>query len=297
VKGGVLQAIAGPDSCGAAAGTPARDQLGGAVADDPGQGQREPLRLGGVVRYLLSHVTVVLAQTVEDARRFDEFAAKTTVIGTMKYDLIPSEAQAGLRQQLKSAFGDSFTLLVGASTHAGEEAALVHCWQELRNSHPDLRLLIVPRHAERTPELIEELGLEKLARLSEGLPKGPVDVLLGDTTGELLSYLSAADLVFVGKSLGPAMGGQNVIEPAALAKPILFGPHMGNFRATVHLLLDAKAAVQVQDTADLQKQLAHLLADSAERARLGQAALDVVRSQRGAVDRTVNALRGALSQR
>ncbi|HAR66350.1 MAG TPA: 3-deoxy-D-manno-octulosonic acid transferase [Lentisphaeria bacterium] len=255
------------------------------------------LRLGGVVRYLLSHVTVVLAQTVEDARRFDEFAAKTTVIGTMKYDLIPSEAQAGLRQQLKSAFGDSFTLLVGASTHAGEEAALVHCWQELRNSHPDLRLLIVPRHAERTPELIEELGLEKLARLSEGLPKGPVDVLLGDTTGELLSYLSAADLVFVGKSLGPAMGGQNVIEPAALAKPILFGPHMGNFRATVHLLLDAKAAVQVQDTADLQKQLAHLLADSAERARLGQAALDVVRSQRGAVDRTVNALRGALSQR
>ena len=215
----------------------------------------------------------------------------------MKYDLIPSEAQAGLRQQLKSAFGDSFTLLVGASTHAGEEAALVHCWQELRNSHPDLRLLIVPRHAERTPELIEELGLEKLARLSEGLPKGPVDVLLGDTTGELLSYLSAADLVFVGKSLGPAMGGQNVIEPAALAKPILFGPHMGNFRATVHLLLDAKAAVQVQDTADLQKQLAHLLADSAERARLGQAALDVVRSQRGAVDRTVNALRGALSQR
>ncbi|HCE05190.1 MAG TPA: 3-deoxy-D-manno-octulosonic acid transferase, partial [Verrucomicrobiales bacterium] len=157
---------------------------------------------------------------------------------------------------------------------------------------PDLFLVIVPRHFERGAAVREQLQTAgwKVACRTE-LDKAPAqpDVLLVDSTGELTAFYETALLVFVGKSL-TAQGGQNPIEPAALGRPLVFGPFMQNFRAVVRELLQAKAARQVQDEVGLAETVGFLLENPTEREALGKAARGVVEANKGATQRTADML-------
>ena len=258
-------------------------------------------RFGFLFRELFAAFDGVGAQTEPDARRLRELGCRpdaVQVMGSLKYDAAarvearPLLDVPGMLGQLGVA--DGARVLLGGSTHAGEEAILAEAFLRLRHRYPDLFLVLVPRHFERGREVGEELkarGIRFVYR-SEVTPAtlrapGTVDCLLVNTTGELRLFYECATVVFVGKSL-TASGGQNPIEPAALGKAIVFGPNMQNFSAIVASFAQEQGAMQVKDAAGLESVLAELLHDATRREQLGQNALRVVRANRGAVDRTVD---------
>lgn len=216
---------------------------------------------------------------------------RVAITGNMKYDavVIPedvAEARAHLRSLLGIADGD--WLVLGGSTHAPEEEILVRAWESLRGAVPRARLLLAPRHPERCHDVaraIEARGHRVVLRSRIGAPP-PDGVLLLDTIGELRRMYAAADAVFVGGSLLPH-GGQNVIEPAALGRPVLFGWSMHNFQEVANLLVSEKGAVQVRDERELASALERLARDSAEAAAMAARGREVILRQRGATARNV----------
>lgn len=257
-------------------------------------------------RSVFACVTRILAQTETDRERFIAAGAPSEsvqVAGNIKFDGIGLQdvgaARATWRARL--GLGEDERLWVAGSTFAGEEAMLADVYRRLRTSHPNLRLLIAPRHVERTSEVLETLrgkGLRVIRRteLGESAPDSDA-VLLLDTTGELARLYAAADMVFMGKSLcDVASGGQNPLEPAALGLPVCFGPRMENFRAIVERLLDARAAVCVLDASELQECVETWLERPERRMETGRRAAEYVESQRGATERILEALKELLSR-
>jgi 3-deoxy-D-manno-octulosonic-acid transferase len=191
---------------------------------------------------------------------------------------------------------------VCGSTHSGEEAVLARVYQRLKNQFPNLFLVLVPRHFERGKEVGRELskvGLKFVYRsevsVSRTFEPGSVECLLVNSTGELMSFYEHATVIFVGKSL-TAQGGQNPIEPGALAKPMVFGPNMQNFAQIAAAFVQQDGAVQVKDAAELEAALAALLADKKRREVLGQNAVKVVREGQGGIGRTVEMIVSKLPQ-
>lgn len=179
-------------------------------------------------------------------------------------------------------------LLLAASTHAGEEEEIAKAYLALQNEHPDLRLVIAPRHAERRQEIrqvLAALGLPCHFRSEGGSPSA--DPLLLDTTGELYSWLPGATVVFVGKSLPNSVnkGGQNMIEPLQAGAPVLIGPHTGNFEPLATHLCKAGAAIRVIDHREIVAAVRSLLAADANRAAMITAANDVLKPHQGAARR------------
>ena len=193
-------------------------------------------------------------------------------------------------------------ILLGGSTHQGEEAILAELFLRLRQRFPNLFLILVPRHFERSREVGRELetrGIKYTYRneiVSHTQCKpGEIDCLLVNTTGELMHFYEYATVIFVGKSL-LAEGGQNPIEPGALAKPMVFGPNMQNFADIVRSFMDAKGAVQVRSARELETAIGDLLADPAKRETLGNNAARVVHENLGAVEKTVEMIIEHLDQ-
>jgi len=183
-------------------------------------------------------------------------------------------------------------VLVAGSTFPGEERSVAEIFRELRARFPDLFLIVVPRHVERTPEVLADLrplGL-RVALRSE-VSDSPADVLIVNTTGELRDWYHLATVVFIGKSLA-AHGGQNPVEPVLAGKPVVFGPHMENFAAIVTRWREAGAAVQVRDAAELRAQLEDLLAHPERRTELAELARSIVAAHTGATRRTSAVLLG-----
>ena len=181
-------------------------------------------------------------------------------------------------------------VLLGGSTFPGEEGMLARICMRLRAQFPGLFLIIVPRHVERTNEAaaeITEAGLSFALRSAESRRATPPGCLLVNTTGELRAWYELATVVFIGKSLSPvATGGQNPVEPVFAGKPVLFGPHMENFRTVVSRLLQADAAIESPGEAALEVAVTALLRDSARRDTLARRALEIVSAHQGATDRT-----------
>jgi 3-deoxy-D-manno-octulosonic-acid transferase len=256
-------------------------------------------RFGFLFRDLFAGFTGVGAQNESDAKRLVELGCReeaVRVVGSLKFDAATVnerrvlDVPAMLRQL--GAPADALILL-GGSTHAGEEAILAEIFGRLRKRFPNLFLVVVPRHHERGREVGEALasrGVRFVYRteVSPGTQKaaGEVDCLLVNTTGELRYFYQEADVVFVGKSL-TAQGGQNPIEPAALGKAVIFGPNMQNFPQVVPLFIERGGAVQVGDAAGLERVLGELLADPARREQLGRIGREVVRDNMGSLDKTV----------
>jgi 3-deoxy-D-manno-octulosonic-acid transferase len=256
-----------------------------------------------LTRQLLPRFSAFYAQGQPDADRLIALGApadRVRVMGSAKYDLAPGGASGAekARAALDGAgFAATRPLLLGGSTWDGEEAVLLDTLIALRPLVPELALVLVPRHAERRSEVLREIEARHLTVVCRSAPKplAHPDVLLVDTTGELRNFYAVASVIFVGKSL-TQHGGQNIIEPAACAKPVLVGPNMENFESILPDFLAAQALVQVADAADLRAAAARLLQDPAEAQALGARAAAVVRAKSGALHATVQALVQQLEQ-
>ena len=256
-------------------------------------------RFGFLFRPLFASLSGVGAQNEADAGRLRELGCRPEaiqVVGSLKFDAARLDERrlldvpAMLRQLAVPA---GARVLVGGSTHAGEEAILAEQFIRLRRRFPDLFLVLVPRHFERGKEVGQELsarGVKFVYRsevtVNTRFQPGEVECLLVNTTGELRFFYGHATVIFIGRSL-TVQGGQNPIEPAALGKAIVFGPNMQNFAAIAETFLRQDGAVQVGDAAGLEQALGELLEDKQRREVLGQNALKVVRENRGAVERTI----------
>ena len=256
-------------------------------------------RFAFLFRPLFAGFHGVGAQNEADANRLRELGCRpevVRVVGSLKFDA----ARIGERKLLdvdallkQLGVPDDALVLVGGSTHAGEEMILADLVLRLRPRFPKLFLVLVPRHHERGGEVgsgLTSRGVPFIYR-TEVTPQtskepGELVCLLVNTTGELRFFYERADLVFVGKSL-TAEGGQNPIEPAALGKAVIFGPNMQNYPQVVPQFVAQKAAVQVQDAAELGQVVESLLTDPARRAELGRRAREVVHANQGSLEKTV----------
>jgi len=254
----------------------------------------------------LERISLFCMQSDTDAERIKELGApagKVVVTGNMKFD---AESGSSPRPAggVKSALGLSEQdgdILVAGSTHGGEEDAVVSVYKSLVKDFPKLKLLIAPRHVERSGEVervVRRFGFEpvRISSLSLG-PRtsdlGPVYIL--DTIGHLNDAYSIATLVFIGGSLIPH-GGQNPLEPAAFEKPVVFGPYMFNFKAVVTALLKNKGALQVADAKELLEKAALLLKDKEAAAALGKNAKKTILENRGATMRNLDAINELAAQ-
>lgn len=251
-------------------------------------------------RPLFAAFTGVGAQNSEDAERLRDLGCRPEaihVVGNLKFDAAKLEERRLLNvPEMLAQIGvpPGALVLVGGSTHDGEEVLLAEICRRLRKQFPELFLVLVPRHFERSKDVGRQLHKRgiRLVYRSEILPRtrfepGELDCLLVNTTGELKLFYEHASLVFVGKSI-TARGGQNPIEPGALGKAMVFGPNMQNFLDVVRSFLAENGAVQVRDARELEQVLGELLGDPARREQIGRNALGVVRQNLGAIERTVN---------
>ncbi len=265
-------------------------------------------RFGFLFRQFFETFRGIGAQNEADATRLRELGARAEAIhvtGNLKFDAAsaanPSKLNAAALLKQIGVEPKSLVLVAG-STHDGEELLLAKQCRRLRTQFPNLFPVLVPRHFERADAVMEQLHAAGLnyARRSTLKPEtavapGALDGLLVDSTGELRCFYETAALVFVGKSL-TAHGGQNPIEPGALGRAMVFGPHMENFRAIAEDFVKSGGAVQVRDVTELEKVLAELLGSETCRNELGQRALEVVRRNQGASGRTVEMLRAQLAK-
>ena len=261
-----------------------------------------------LVRSLLPELDLIAVYCVQDQayrRRLLELgitAEKIQVTGNMKFDSVQLPAHqesADLRSWLSP---DGRQVLVCGSTHGDEDLWLAQALARVtaRTGNP-VRLVLVPRHPERAPAVQDRLLAQGFsvakwsARKDRREALGAEEVLLVDTIGQLQGFYDVGDVAFVGGSLVPH-GGQNMLEPAALGKAVLFGPHVGNFVNDVELLLLAGAVVQLRDRGELEARLGELLEDPQRRRDVGRRALAVIRDNRGATERTLQRLSRYLGQ-
>ncbi|MBL7091789.1 MAG: 3-deoxy-D-manno-octulosonic acid transferase [Candidatus Omnitrophica bacterium] len=237
-------------------------------------------------------------QTKEDAQRIISLGAdedKVKVTGNMKFDIQPT---AHSPQSIDLGLKQNEQLFIAGSTHRGEEKIILQAYRELIGNHPALRLLIAPRHIERTQEierLISGFGF-KPQRVSEYISNeqrttnNERPILILDTVGQLKDLYAFAEFVFIGGSL-IRHGGQNPIEPAVFSKPILFGPYMSNFSNVARAFLNKKAAVTVKDARQLKNNCLRLLDNPVLRKELGERAKEVVRENKGATLKNTELIR------
>ena len=264
---------------------------------------KRSLRFKWTLRALAAGITRVLCASKRDEQRFRSLGfapERLQTTGNLKLDvtipLLSDAEKSALRRELGLGAG---LVLLGSSTWAGEETALLTALKAARERGLKVSLLLVPRHAERREELrglLEKSGLSFHFR-SAGASSGPVDVAVGDTTGELRKFTQLADVVFVGKSLAPHEGGQTPVEAAVLGKPVLHGPRMTNFRDIIRTLTEAGAVRKVETHSELITATVELLQDSGQREKLAAAAREWSESNRGATERTLAVIRTQLAAR
>jgi 3-deoxy-D-manno-octulosonic-acid transferase len=213
------------------------------------------------------------------------------VTGNVKYDLPPPMTAAGeLRERLGLPIGRP--VVVAGSTAQGEESLVLDAFEAARRRHPDLLLVLAPRHLARVEEvrsLADSRGLRTRPYSATGPLPADLDVLLVDTLGDLAALYQLARVAFVGGSLVP-VGGHNLLEPAAVGVPVLFGPHLDNVLELAQVLERSGAGRRVPDAAGLARELGRLLADEALRAEMSRSSSGVLEANRGALERSVSLL-------
>jgi len=231
---------------------------------------------------ILGKIKLFCMQTEEDAKRIIQLGAKSSqvkITGNMKFDI---ERLEDKRKKKDLGLAEDDELFIAGSTHQGEEEIVLKTYKELIKVYPKLKLLIAPRHIERTREverLIYRFGF-KPQRISQ-LEKGLRTIFILDTIGQLRSLYSLADVVFVGGSL-ISRGGQNPIEPGLFSKPVIFGPYMSNFSDAARAFLDKKAAIMVNNAQGLQDAVSKILNEPGLKEKLGKAAEELICEHRGA---------------
>ena len=258
-----------------------------------------------VTRLMFSRLAAVCAQEELYAQRFIDMgvpAERVKITGTMKFDTAQVAVALAEADEMAGGLGlkPGERLWVCGSTGPGEEAILLQLYSSLLRTHPDLRLALIPRKPERfdeVAELIKAGGFELLRRSDVRDGKAGVvshhAVILGDTMGELRKLYSLATVVFVGRTLvdlGKKQHGSDMIEPAALAKPVIVGPYTTNFAEVMNAFRQGAAIREIADSAELEQAVNALLGDAAAAGAIGSRAQEVVRQQQGATHRHVQAV-------
>jgi 3-deoxy-D-manno-octulosonic-acid transferase len=242
---------------------------------------------------VLDDYAIIGMQSETDRKRIEALGAnpqKVSVFGNLKYDV--TLASPSLDPALSNLLAGRNPVWIAASTMAGEEESVVNAFKKVKQSHPNLTLVIAPRHPNRFNAVYESLmqsGLDVVRRTEIGDGASSASVLLLDSIGELAAMFRYATLVFMGGSLA-ATGGHNILEPARYGKPVIFGPHMENFRDISRLFLDAKGAVQIQTPAELAPAVSDLLSNAERASQIGRSAAAVVLQNAGATDRVLRVL-------
>jgi 3-deoxy-D-manno-octulosonic-acid transferase len=271
--------------------------------------ERRYKRLGRFFRHVFSKLSLVCAQSQEDADNFIAIGVARDHVhmtGNMKYDVSMPHADGQLVDPIQLlkwiSVSPSQPILVAGSTHPGEEEILFNIVADLRRKLPRLFLILVPRHVERTREVVDLAKRKQVkfilrsdisARLEQSA--GPYDCLIVNTTGELKWFYKVATVIFVGKSL-VGEGGQNIVEAAVSGHPVTFGPNMQNFRAIAREFVAEGGCIQVQDADGLRRAVEELLEDANRRQSIVAAAHRVIQSNVGATDRSVELIATALSE-
>lgn len=250
-----------------------------------------------LTRAALCGLNQIAAQTEADAARLRTLGAPNpTVMGNLKFDIAPPATQIEVGAHLRSLYGNRMVFLL-ASTREGEEALLLDA---LRNAlPPDWLCVLVPRHPQRFDEIAALIAAKgfRYQRRSANQPVSPeTAVLLGDSMGEMFAYYASCDLAFIGGSLLP-YGSQNLIEAAAVGKPILIGPHTYNFAQAAEQALACGAARSIQSAEDLMQTVRQLAADPETRQKMGQAGLRFVAENQGATQRALTYIQAVINKK
>ena len=252
-------------------------------------------RFAKLTRPMLAEMSLIAAQTETEAERFRSLGARpecVQVTGSIKFDLKLDEQLLPRARQLREQWQASQRpVWIAASTHEGEDAQVLEAHRRLLQVHADALLILVPRHPERF-NAVHALCAEQFAtvrRSSAELVTDATQVLLGDTMGELLFLYALADIAFVGGSLVPT-GGHNPLEPAALALPVISGPHVFNFLDISAMLKDAGALHSVDDSQALAAAVQRLVELPQDAKRMGEAGRAVMQANQGALQRLLDGL-------
>ena len=257
------------------------------ISDHSFRGYR---RFRFVIAPMLRKFDRICAQTELDRERLLAIApgieSRVSVCGNIKFDQAPP---AGDGADFPALFGEQgITVLLAASTHSPEEPLILDAFLALRKEFPALRLVLVPRHAERgndIEKMIRDRNLSYHRRSNGTGDKQGFAVLLADTTGELARLIKGADLVIMGKTLAGNDEGQNIIEPAVMGKPVVCGRQLKNFRQALDALVKGDAVLRVMKDDELVGALRSLLADPVKRRELGERARAVMQKSRGALEK------------
>lgn len=243
---------------------------------------------------LLDHVAV---QNETDGERFTQLGLhphKLTVIGSVKFDITLTPALRKQAEHLKAQYSNSGArpIVIAASTHESEESILLAAFAKLKPMHPQLLMVIVPRHPERFDDVVQLASdhFKTLRRSSNSVPDASIEIVIGDTMGELMLLYGIADIAFVGGSL-IERGGHNMIEPAAWGIPVVCGPHNYNFDDISKGLVAAGGMRSVCGGHELVQTLDHWLRHPAQRMLSGSQALEYTESNRGAIAKLLEIVR------
>lgn len=246
-------------------------------------------KLSALTRPMLKRLSRVAVQNSIDGQRFLDLGLSPEQLmtsGSIKFDVQTDGDMVSTGLRLRELWGSGRPVLALASSHSGEDEQLLDIFSQVENDVPGLLLLLIPRHPERfasVSQAIESSGLRFVRRSSNGLPTQNTQVYLADTMGEMMNLLAASDLVLMGGSLVSA-GGHNPIEPAALGKAVLMGPHGFNFQTIIEDMARADALL-VTDQQRLAADVTELLTNDQKRETMGRAGKALVEQNRGAVDR------------
>ncbi|MGQ6949531.1 lipid IV(A) 3-deoxy-D-manno-octulosonic acid transferase [Vibrio cholerae] len=245
---------------------------------------------------MTKHISLVLCQFADDAQRFIRLGVAETKIkitGSIKFDISITDEVIAQGEALRTALGKHRPVWIAASTHQGEDEIVLAAHQEILKQHPNALLILVPRHPERFAA-VHKLAASLFSvqtRSSQQTITSDTQVYLGDTMGEMLVLLGASDVCFMGGSLvGKKVGGHNLLEPAALAKPIITGPSFYNFNDITNTLIQAHACIIAIQHNTIAKQVTRWFIDVNARQTYGKNASEIVMQNRGAIERTLSAL-------
>ena len=254
--------------------------------------QQKYQRFQSLFKRPLQQITHVLCQDNNDKKRFLELgvsADKLSVTGTVKFDINFADAIINCGQALRQQLGQQRPVIIAASTHKGEDEIILAAFARVKQQHPDSLLILVPRHPERFSDVAKlchsqfpHTQLRSQTQANDDL--ADIDVYVADSMGEMPLLLAASDICFMGGSLlGDKVGGHNLLEPAALAKPCLTGPSYFNFADVTEQLKQRDGVVIVQDSDSLATALNHLIAQPELAVEMGRQAHSVVIDNRGAL--------------
>ncbi|MCF7372083.1 lipid IV(A) 3-deoxy-D-manno-octulosonic acid transferase [Vibrio sp. J2-3(2022)] len=242
-------------------------------------------------------LTQVLCQTASDAERFERLGVekkKLSVTGSIKFDIQISEQVKQQGQQLRAQLGNDRPIWIAASTHKGEDEQVLDAHRQVLKSHPNALLILVPRHPERFDDvftLCQQQGFSTVRRTSTHAVETNTQVYLGDTMGEMLTLIGAADICFMGGSLiGDKVGGHNVLEPAMLEKVIITGPSYFNFKEIVENLLAVDGILIVPDSTTLALRTTEIISQQDKYLLRALHANKWASSNQGALNRTMSLL-------